>query len=109
MLMHVQAFLCKQQLTLSKLLEGDRLGNALLQSHLFSSRCSIINGGAGPFWVKVLQHQHSETGQHQPEEPQVSHTNPDPVSAGESRLASWLICTCCSVLVQEQLQHHDSL
>jgi len=71
----------QERLTLCDILEGDSLHDALLHGHLLSSRGAVINRGAGLLRVQVLQSCHSEGGQHKPEEPQVGHTDPDPVPA----------------------------
>ena len=71
----------KEQHTLSHVLEGDSIHEALLHSHMLRSRCTIINGRAGLLRVKKLEHQNGECGQHKPETPQVAHSNPDPLPA----------------------------
>ena len=76
-----QQALTDKSLTLGDVLEGDRLHDALLHGHLLSGRGAIIHGGAGLLGVQVHQGPHCECGQHKPEEPQVGHSNPDPVPA----------------------------
>ena len=58
-----------RQITLSHVFEGHSVRDALLQTHMFRSRCAVINGRAGLFRVKELEHQHCQGGQHKPETP----------------------------------------
>lgn len=44
------------QLTLSHILEGDGIHDALLHTRVVRSGCAIINGWAGLLGVKELEH-----------------------------------------------------
>ena len=88
----------QEQLTLSHVLEGYSIHDALLHTHAVRSGCAIVNGRAGLLRVEGFEHQHCQGGQYKPETPQVAHSNPDPLPAASNLLA------CCARLCSAGLQ-----